>query len=415
VIIGGANEGALKVEVYAYDDPVANSTSPDPCATRLPDFPLRDGSSAVFIKDNLIVCGGSGNDTVGADEACYRYNKDTNSWDFFINLLVAVEDAAVVALDENTIWVAGGSYNVDPMDDTTLVQVASSNLIDITDINNPKISQGIELPAPNSGFNLIKIKDDQFMLLGGDHDTIETYMIYDQALINKTPKQIATNDWHRMADLPESRQDFVAGMVTLANGTSVVVVAGGEAFLSTLMYNIEGNYWVEGPELPGTIDRQDAAVVQADDTFYIIGGVTAIEPYEDLVPVFVIDEIVLGTADNMTGDATIDNSSTSTNDTQGNDTILAIEETVITFLYPNNTDDSEDDDSMKDNAMKGNDDETERSDEEDSTFDIEEYTFVKEVTKFTADGQWETLKKPLIFGRRYSTAVLVPKSMLVSC
>ena len=122
------------------------------------------------------------------------------------------------------------------------------------------------LPQREDCHNLINLNDTHIMLVGGDGASYDSVFFYNK---------IARN-WTIGEKLNYERSCAAAGLVTLDDGSSIVVVTGGDNQANTEVFDFTTETWTEGPRLPAAYaELRGAESVQYGNTFLIVGGTKA--------------------------------------------------------------------------------------------------------------------------------------------
>ena len=243
MVVGGFPSPAYK-QVELVDFSGQNRTCIQP-----PDFLGADfGSVGTYIDDYVIVCGGA--DFTGTtppyDDTCWTYSN--NSWSEANSMLDQRYAAAAITLDESHWWVTG-TYNQDIMS------------TEVYDATTQEFSYSTDLPEKMGFHTLVRINSTHIVVVGNDYKagpSDRTY-IYNQETLTFTdgPTQL------------EARSDCTAGLVTYANQTKAVVVAGGVDSYTSEIWNLDGFSFQPGPIMDNTFE--DANSVPFMKSFLIVG------------------------------------------------------------------------------------------------------------------------------------------------
>ncbi len=243
---------------------VIDLENPNNICDPLPDYPFGvDGATGVLLDGKTpIVCGGEFI-TYAQSNQCFKLDPDSRDWVEVASMIEAREEAASIALDNETIWITGGS---------------DGNTFASTELAKPLVAAsepGPDLPFAVANHCLLKLSSSIAMLIGGT--TSEATVTSSTLFIDITPTDgFGSSAYGPQLDI--ARGYHACGIVKDGSDGQVVVVAGGkvgplgDSSYSTELWTDNAIDWVPGPNMPE--GRMGAVGITSPDgkTFFVIGG-----------------------------------------------------------------------------------------------------------------------------------------------
>ena len=195
------------------------------CSSDLPDYPLNPWAAAGALFENTpVVCGHK-----SYTKACYSYDKASNTWQLFGNLVTGRRHHCAVIFRE-ALWVTGG-YNGNRLRSTEIMALDGT------------VTSGPNLPADRYGHCMVVLNNDEFMILGSD----SSGSLYRNTMTYNANSGTFTNGPSMLHD----RRDGACSIFysKLHNDRPVLLVAGGYGDNGTpelLDYSQENAQWEEG-------------------------------------------------------------------------------------------------------------------------------------------------------------------------
>lgn len=78
--------------------------------------------------------------------------------------------------------------------------------------------------------------------------------------------------WNQLPDMPEYREIPQAGVVTYADGSKHLVIAGGRNDGTSTILNLDTMTYRPGPDIPNVLELYYANSVPFGNTFLMVGG-----------------------------------------------------------------------------------------------------------------------------------------------
>ena len=192
-----------------------------------PDFPISiQGATGGLIGDAVIICGGYAGGSI-VDE-CYSLTSEKAT--LVTHMSVSRLDAASIVINDNTLWVTGGSYYGN--------YGGSLASTDNVTVNGTMI--GPDLPMALKYHAMVAINSTCSMVIGGYHnpDSFASTFFYDHN----------EDEWITGPSLMQARDSHAAGIVTdEVTGEHFVAVTGGyysDTLDSTEI--LQDREWVQG-------------------------------------------------------------------------------------------------------------------------------------------------------------------------
>ena len=151
---------------------------------------------------------------------------------------------------EDHWWITGGLISGSSQ---------STSSTELFNTGNETFSYYINLPVARNQHNLVSYSSNEVMMLGGEIDITDTYIF-----------NINDETWSDGPSVQTARDTAQAGVITFANGTKAVMVAGGDSTEKSEILDLESMTWHYGPDLEYPIYY--GASVQWQNTFLIVGG-----------------------------------------------------------------------------------------------------------------------------------------------
>ena len=254
MVIGGRGSSDRAMEVVSLDP---ESQLPE-CLTNLKDLPFPlDGGAGAALSDGTPVACSSHNST------CFKYKAEDDSWFASGDMIDERENSGFAYNNVMGLVMAGGQGPGD-----------AGESVEST-VDGSTFQPLTQMPVTNYYHCLVSVDDDTLLSIGGE-------IAADKAYIYRT----SSNSWTEVASMSLSRRGHSCGVVDGSDGKKEVIVVGGaiggDEFNRTdsvEIYSISDNTWREGTPFPHTID--DAASVQFNGTFLVVGGYVAEESDTD--------------------------------------------------------------------------------------------------------------------------------------
>ena len=243
MVVGGAS---LNDEAYSDVELIDLSDEMKVCK-KPPKYPGANfGSVGAYVNQKAIICGGF---PFTAD--CYAYEPSQNDW-IKTTIMTTSRKSAYSAIIHGKWWITGGYNGVEDLLSSTEIYEADMNIF----------KRYLDLPMPMEYHNILAVNSSTVIILGG-HEATDKFHIYnfDDESWTIGPPALSKRKW------------FQVGLITFANGTSVIMNAGGENGIiakTTEIFNLDEMTWNKGPNLPIRISL--GTTVQWRNSFIIIGG-----------------------------------------------------------------------------------------------------------------------------------------------
>ena len=194
-----------------------------------PDFEIRVvGATGGLVGDTVIICGGvwigSGSDQSNQFDGCYSLTSEKAT--IVTQMSVERDYAASIVLDDNILWVTGGSSSASGV----VVQLSSTEYVTLAGT-----MLGPNLPQALTNHAMVAINKTCSMVIGGistDYSA-STSFNEEQADVNKEQDRTFFYDhnegeWITGPSLMQARMNHAAGIVTdEVTDESLVAVTGG--------------------------------------------------------------------------------------------------------------------------------------------------------------------------------------------
>ena len=157
---------------YFYTDKcqVINVSSSTSCAN-LPSYPYSIyGAAGGVINNTPIICGGNGrNDSPREQESCYRFNENSNSWDYH-STLTARRYQYAASVIKDTLFISGGQ---------DFFTLASTEFIHA----DGSVTSGPNLPVARWGHCMVTLHDSKVIIIGARSPSslYKNVLVYDPA------------------------------------------------------------------------------------------------------------------------------------------------------------------------------------------------------------------------------------------
>lgn len=263
LIVGGyQSSGQGEVSVITFNSSNSNQEA-------IPDYPLDViRATGQLIKGQPTICGGmlsSGQVT----NKCHFYDREINSWNGTFAMKSPRSGSGSVLNSFGDFWVLGG--------------LGSSKIVDTTEhleVNATNWKLAGEMKRSIAQHCVVTLNDTNVMVIGGtqlEHDVQDDLKF----------KHVYLSDWlghswQELEPLSVPRFGHSCGLFTLANGTQVVVVAGGQTgnhmssqIRHVEIFNTETGHWtVTDQTVGGNYDSgfYGASMVQTEDGLLLMGG-----------------------------------------------------------------------------------------------------------------------------------------------
>ena len=213
------------------------------------DFPLDARATGSFVAGGAFACGGITPPTLRP--TCYSYNLEYDIWDIKALMNTGKVSAAGVMYNSSHWWITGG-----------FVSGSDSKFTELLNVNTMKFSGFVDLPIERTSHNLIRINDSHIMMVGHCESTNQAWMFNQMNEV-----------WTELPNSLESRDTPFAGLVTYANGSQIVILAGGYHTRTAEAFSLQEENWFFIPDLPiWGYELYDGSFVPFGDTFLIVGG-----------------------------------------------------------------------------------------------------------------------------------------------
>ena len=132
---------------------------------------------------------------------------------------------------------------------------------ELYNVNNNKWSKFVDLPDYRWKHILVRINETHIMLVGNWKSTNQTWMFNQMS-----------EEWTECPNTLESRGSPYAGLVKFANGSQVVIVAGGGQSKTAEAFNVLEEKWTFIRDLPVEKELHSGSSVPFGGNFLIVGG-----------------------------------------------------------------------------------------------------------------------------------------------
>ena len=202
LLITGWNENSEQAEVLDF---FANESTVLPSTYSFPEN-ISHATGGVINGIPFIIGGYYSRDSKTSSNECRKLTSE--GWQIFAQLKTARRLHASVVLQDNQIWVTGGSNG-------TSGRMNSTEIIDMK-TNESKV--GPDLPTRLSGHAMVKLNENKTLIIGGSGYDGKC-SIYDQSSLQFTPGP----------EMNVARETFGWGIFSssLHNGRNCLLVAGG--------------------------------------------------------------------------------------------------------------------------------------------------------------------------------------------
>ena len=214
---------------------VIDVTSANSC-NNLSPYPLQinDASAGGVISGIPVICGGRTSN--GEESACYGYNKNSQSWDFSVNMVISRMRPASAILDSGVLWVTGGYTS-----QNNEYYLKSTEYIFVNGEGNLERSNGPDLSEARIAHCMVTLHDGIIMILGGSYLTGTSVMMTltgdpDQGFSDESGPTLLFDRLHAACVVFNS---------PLHGNRPVVIVAGGVSQVTAeiLDYTVSGSSW----------------------------------------------------------------------------------------------------------------------------------------------------------------------------
>ncbi len=207
------------------------------CSPEIPNLTLHFPGSFSG-NQKMILCGGSIGDGDGKDfvKTCYQLG---SNWPVFGDMLQARRMAATILLDNDILWITGGSNY-----DFSGGELQSTEYLTMDGV----ATSGPDLPVPVDIHCMVRLtKSQDAMLISGRNNGKATWFYN----LDGNP-----GAWTQGPDLAIGRNNHRCGVIKDLSDDSqeLVVVVGGDHSTTTEILLIPGsidNAWLSGPSPPG--------------------------------------------------------------------------------------------------------------------------------------------------------------------
>ena len=208
------------------------------CITSFGNYSMPlEGATGVFVKDMVLVCGGSNPEDY--QDECHTLHKGKTNFEFYKKLQEKRTLASSTVVQEN-MWITGGFNETNSfLKSTEFIRPQHSYTI----LN---YTQNIDLPVPIRNHVILNLNETTSILLGG----FLSYGFSDYTYFFNH----VSNTWIIGPQMLNRRWDHTAGLIKdKGNGKEHIVVVGGhnhgeKKILVEILYNGE-NIWREGINL----------------------------------------------------------------------------------------------------------------------------------------------------------------------
>ena len=184
--------------------------------------------------------------------------------------------ASAVRMNDTHWWITGGAYESDVQNTTEIYDSTSRTFRDY-----------VRLPQHIMYHTTVKVRDDLYFMAAGSYTDGYSHLF-----------DAATETWTELPGSEVEHSEGFVGVITLADGTKEIVLAGGEgAGTSTEIYSFETNSWRAGPDFPISENFYGGSIA-FQNSFLAVGG--AVGPRDYSGAIFYLDPDTLEWVDMTT-------------------------------------------------------------------------------------------------------------------
>ncbi len=196
-----------------------------------------------------------------SNNPCFQYQDGTQTWHVGPHPINNVSySASVLMRNDEVWWITGGRIN------DTSDYIAATEILDSTNPGIMTFETFDRLPIRASAHNVVAINDTSVFFLDGA-------AISGEELVRCWIYDLNTGTWNRMEDMPVSKWLPAAGYAESSDGARrFIVVTGGNNDQSTWMFDLHGEFWKPGNDIPTENARSMTSVPFKGTTFLLVGG-----------------------------------------------------------------------------------------------------------------------------------------------